>query len=346
MKKKILATMLVLSMVGGCLVGCGDKGNTVDGTEVEDVVTSTEEYDISNEEVEGTETTENTDTTDTTENKEEGQFGRASKAYDFKDKVSAETLTKEGWTQITSNGMTFYAPKECNTYTSDNGNSSISIVGLNEDLYNDMAEDVTLYGATDFYAICKIDASATFKNADEEDTKGKEDSTEEEEEDYRTPIKNGVFNKGETEELLPVVLNADGIETKVMLDNDDFILYQLDNSSAYLGFMYGTTDIIEIIFDPAAYGDIYSIEAEKGIKEETEESEETKDTEEGTEATEEPSMKIEKIKDRDGYLSEKYLDVYKESNPQGKVGEVVYKSGYFLDDEKEAALIMTMTKAK
>lgn len=316
MKKKVLSALLVTTMLLGLVSGCG--ANKTDSTET-----------VSN--ADSTEVAETVDDTESTEATEEHKYGNPSKAYDYKDKVSAKTLTDKGWVQCTSNGISFYAPKECNTFTNESGTNSICIVGLNEDLYNDIDENTAVYGATDLYAVCVIDASSNFKS----DKEAEKDSTESTEEDTRVVIKNGVFTKGETEKLIPTVLSDEETSYKVMLDNDDIIVYQLDDSSAYLGFEYGTTNLIEIIFDPAAYADIYEITPQYGKQAVT-------DSTESTESTE--SMTLEDIKDRTGYLSGNYLDNYKEAIKDGKVGKVAYKAGYFMDDQLEAALIMTLEK--
>lgn len=338
MKRKIVGIMLTVAMLSG-LVGCGDnKGEKKDVKSTEVVSTETSETNL------GTETEDSTE-------EETSNYGKDSKALDYKDKVTEKTLTDKGWTQLSSNGISFYAPSECNTYTKTNGNSSLCIVGLNEDLYNDVDEKTTaVYGATDFYAICVIDASESFKSDKEED-KDKKDTTETEE-DTRTVIKNGVFTKGETEDLVSVVLNDKDVKTNVMVDTDDLVIYQLDNSSAYLGFMYGTTNIVEVIFDPAAYDDIYKITPSKGTissedDENTENTEATENKEDSSDKTdtEDKEQKLTEIKGRDGYLSAQYLEAYKSELPDSKVGDIVYKAGHFLDDETEAALIVTMTKA-
>lgn len=319
MKKKLLATLLAAAMVAGLVGGCG-----------------TEKKDAKSTEVGGTEVvSDNTESTETTESTEEHKYGNASKAYSYKDKVSAKTLTDKGWVKCEANGLSFYAPKECNTYTNTSGTNSICIVGLNEDLYNDVGENTAVYGATDLYAVCVIDASSTFKS-DKDSNKESVDSTETTESDNRTVIKNGVFTKGETEKLIPTVLSDEDTSYKVMFDNDEMIMYQLDDSAAYLGFIYGTTNLVEIIFDPAAYEDIYEIKPQYG-------KQTTSDSTESTESTE-SSIELKDIKDRTGYLSGKYLDAYKAAVTEGEIGKLAYKKGYFMDDKLEAALIMTIER--
>lgn len=320
MKKKILVTLLTATMVAG-LVGCG-KGST-DGTESLKGSTS-------GTEVESVDTTEEVDSTDS----ETSKYGSPSEAYSYKDKVSDKTLTDKGWVQCEANGLSFYAPKECNTYTNTSGTNSICIVGLNEDFYNDVDETTATYGATDLYALCVIDASSTFKSDSESEST---ESTEED--DTRVVIKDGVFTKGETEKLIPTVLSDEDTSYKVMFDNDEMIMYQLDDSSAYLGFIYGTTNLVEIIFDPAAYEDIYEIKAQYGKQSV---SDSTESTEESTE--ESSGLTLEDIEGRTGYLSGNYLDAYKEAVPKGEIGKLAFKKGYFMNDETEAALIMTIAR--
>lgn len=327
MKKKVLAMLLALTMVGGLVSGCGKTSNKKASTETTETAKATDSTESASTE------------TDSTESK----YGSKSDAgkYVDSDTVGEDTLKKAGWVKLSSNGLSFYAPKECNTYANDSGNSSICIVGLNEDLYDKGDENTVIYGATDLYAVCKIDASGTFKSDKDTDSKDstseKADSTETE--DSRVAIKNGVFTKGETEDLIKTVLNDDSVKTKVFLDNDEMIIYQLDGCSAYLGFIYGTTDLIEIIFDPAAYKDIYEIKAQIG-----EASTDSTDSTESTESTESSSQKLTTVKGKTGYLSEQYLDQYKSANAKGKVGKVAYKAGYFMDGEKEAALVKTLSR--
>ena len=324
MKKKLLATLLAATMVAGLVVGCGtgkdakSAKSTENGTEV---------------------VSENSDSTEATEIKEEHKYGTKSKAYSYKDKVSAKTLTDKGWVRCEANGLSFYAPKECNTYSTTNGTNSLCIVGLNEDLYNDVEENTAVYGATDLYAVCVIDASSTFKS--DKDLDKSVDSTESTEADNRVVIKNGVFTKGETEKLIPTVLSDEETSYKVMFDNDEMIMYQLDDSAAYLGFIYGTTNIVEIIFDPASYEDIYEIKPQYGKKSTSDSKDSTaKDSTESTES----KLELEDIEGRTGYLSGKYLDAYKSAVTEGEIGKLAYKKGYFMNDELEAALIMTIER--
>ena len=121
-----------------------------------------------------------------------------------------------------------------------------------------------------------------------------------------------------------------------MFDNDEMIMYQLDDSAAYLGFIYGTTNIVEIIFDPASYEDIYEIKPQYGKKA-------TSDSKDSTESTE-SKLELEDIEGRTGYLSGKYLDAYKSAVTDGEIGKLAYKKGYFMNDELEAALIMTIER--
>lgn len=331
MKKKVLAMILALTMVGGALSGCG-KTVTKNSTEKKATETAKEDSKDSTEKADSTEA----DATETT-----SKYGVKSEAGQYVDTVGEDTLKKAGWVKLSSNGLSFYAPKECNTYAKDNSNSSLCIVGLNEDLYDKGDENTVIYGATDLYAVCKIDASGTFKSDKDKAKDEKSDSTETE--DNRVAIKNGVFTKGETEDLIKTVLNDNEVKTKVFLDNDEMIIYQLDGCSAYLGFIYGTTDLIEIIFDPAAYKDIYEIKAQIGKVPATQ-STESKDNKESTESKEASTPKLTTIKGKTGYLSEQYLEQYKSANAKGKVGKVAYKAGYFIDGEKEAALIKTIAR--
>lgn len=330
MKKKVLAMLLALTMVSGVVSGCG-KTDTNNSTEKKATETAKED---STEKADSTEA----DATETT-----SKYGVKSDAgqYVDSDTVGEDTLKKAGWVKLSSNGLSFYAPKECNTYAKDNSNSSLCIVGLNEDLYDKGDENTVIYGATDLYAVCKIDASGTFKSNKEKAKDEKSTETE----DNRVAIKNGVFTKGETEDLIKTVLNDNEVKTKVFLDNDEMIIYQLDGCSAYLGFIYGTTDLIEIIFDPAAYKDIYEIKAQIGKvpATDTENKESTENTE-STENKEATTPKLATIKGKTGYLSEQYLEQYKSANEKGKVGKVAYKAGYFIDGEKEAALIKTIAR--
>lgn len=299
--------LVLLGCLSFSLMGCGgtkDK-DKVDNTEV---VESTE---VIFNDLGETETTEvDTNTT------EEMQYGTTSNASKYIDKVSEETLTKEDWVRLESNGISFYAPKECNTFKDESDGSSICIVGLNEQLYEEQAkkaenakdteqdevDTASTYGATDLYAMCVIDASSSFTTKGE----AQADSTELEEETVTKELTGGVFTKGETDDLVPFILNDDSVTTTTFVDNDDLVIYQLNNQSAYLGFIYGTTNLIEIIFDNAAFSDIYEIE--------------------------------------NGYIGANYVDSYKEQ--VGEVGKVAYKAGYFLDEQKEAALVTTITKAK
>lgn len=320
MKKKLLATLLAATMVAGLVVGCGTgKKDANSAKSANSTETGTEVV------------SEKSDSTETTETEEEHKYGTKSKAYSYKDKVSAKTLTDKGWVKCEANGLSFYAPKECNTYSTTNGTNSLCIVGLNEDLYNDVEENTAVYGATDLYAVCVIDASSTFKS-----DKDSKDSTESTEADNRVVIKNGVFTKGETEKLIPTVLSDEETSYKVMFDNDEMIMYQLDDSAAYLGFIYGTTNIVEIIFDPASYEDIYEIKPQYG-------KQATSDSTESTESTE-SKLELKDIKGRTGYLSGKYLDAYKSAVTEGEIGKLAYKKGYFMNDELEAALIMTIER--